>query len=280
MAGPKVWTEELIAERVKAGRGSGTGVNFSPWLYVQEFSSRGTQTRVPGFKVKRTVHTFSYLERALFLWKEFQPDFHDWNEQRPMERSLTLGYAKQLRIPHPRYPTSRIPVVMTLDAIGSTVDADGVVHMTGWDVKPLRKLRDKRVLAKLSLHRAYCAHVGIPHHLFTETSLEPYVARNIDWIRSALPKDGEIEAVPGLFTWHLDQMQEDLAACRTRPSISHFCERYDIGNKVEPGTGLRIFKMLLWEHRVTVEMSLKWIERQAIPRLGQSTATRPMRRAA
>jgi len=132
MAGPKVWTEELIAERVKAGRGSGSGADYSPWLYVQEFSSRGTQTRIPSFKLKRTIHTFSYLERALFLWQEFQPDFNGWNEQRPMDRSLTLGYAKQLRIPHPRYPKSRIPVVMTLDAIGSTVDGDGVVNRTGF----------------------------------------------------------------------------------------------------------------------------------------------------
>jgi len=154
------------------------------------------------------------------------------------------------------------------------------VHLTAWDVKPLRKLQDKRVLAKLSLHRAYCAHVGIPHRLFTETSLEPYVARNIDWIRSALPKDGEIEVVPGLFTWHLDQMQRDLATCRTRPSISHFCERYDLGNKVEPGTGLRIFKLLLWEHRVSVEMSLKWIECQPIPRATKVGKTQPARRAA
>ena len=280
MAGPKVWTEELIAARVKAGRGSGVGAAYTPWLYVQEFSSHGTQTRVPSPKISRTVHTFSYLERALFLWQEFQPEVLDWNEQRPMDRSITLGYAKQLRIPHPRYPVTRIPIVMTLDAIGTTVDADGAMHMTAWDVKPLRKLQDKRVLAKLSLHRAYCAHVGIPHLLFTEASLPPYVARNIDWIRSALPKEGEIEVVPGLFSWHLDQLQHDLAACRTRPSISHFCERYDLGNKVEPGTGLRIFKMLLWQHRVSVELSLKWIERQPIPRAQQHTAAQPLRRAA
>lgn len=280
MAGPKVWTEALIAERVKAGRGSGTGVNFSPWLYVQEFSSRGTQTRVPGFKVKRTIHTFSYLERGFFLVAEFLPGFLDWNEQRPMDRRTTLGAAAKLCIRHPIYPGTRVPVVMTLDAIHSTVDLDGVVLLAALDFKPQRRLNDERTLAKLSLHRAYCAHHGIPHALYTENSVSWQVVRNIDWVRMALPKDGETDAVPDLFTVHLSQFEEDLLACRKRPSISQFCTQYEQAHRVEPGTGLRLFKLLVWNHRISVNLDAKRLEREPIPRCGEYIPLPVLRRAA
>ena len=66
-------------------------MRYLPWLYVQEFSSKGTQTRIPGVKVRRTVHTFSYLERALFLYLEFQDNFLGFHEQSPMDRRITLA---------------------------------------------------------------------------------------------------------------------------------------------------------------------------------------------
>lgn len=281
MAGPHTWTEELIAQRVKDGRGQGVGEGWLPWMYVQEFSSKGTQTRIPGAKVKRTVHTFSYLERALFLFLEFQENFLGFDEQWPMDRRITLGAAASLKIRHPRYPKTAIPVVMTLDGVARMRDEAGEVRMAGWDVKPSRQLLKKRVAEKLSLHKAYCAHVGMPHYLFTENSVSRNVIRNIDWIRMSLPKDGELELVPGLFTSHPLDMLEQLAACRTRPTITHFCAQYDAANHLERGTGLRIMKLLLWHHRVKVDMAAQWIEREPIPRPVSATrASAPSRKAA
>lgn len=266
MAGPQKWTEELIAQRVKDGRGTGEGRSYSPWLLVQEFSSKGTQTRVPSFKLKRTIHTFSYLERALFLYTEFQWNLLGYQEQFPMDRRITLGAAQTLNLLHPRYPRTGVPVVMTLDAVVTMQSDDCHPRVAGWDVKPARQLEKKRVAEKLSLHKAYCAHIGIPHYIFTENSISRNVIRNIDWIRMSLPKDGELALVPGVFTWHPDQMLEQLATCRTTPTITSFCAQYDLENRVECGTGLRILKMLLWDHRVRVNMNAQWIEREPIPR--------------
>ena len=57
--GPKRWTEELITRRFREGRGRGDQAAYTPWLYVQEFSSSGTQTRIPSLVIDRTIHTFS-----------------------------------------------------------------------------------------------------------------------------------------------------------------------------------------------------------------------------
>lgn len=280
MAGPQNWTEELIEQRVKNGRGRGEGVNYSPWLLVQEFSSKGTQTRVPSAKLKRTIHTFSYLERALFLYTEFQSDFWGYQEQFPMDRSITLGAAQTLNIKHPRYPRSRVPVVMTLDAVVTMQRKDAPARVGAWDVKPAGQLEKKRVAEKLSLHKAYCAHIGIPHYIFTENSISRDVIRNIDWIRMSLPKDGESALVPGIFTWHPDQMLEQLATSRKTPNISAFCAPYDFLNHLESGTGLRILKMLLWQHRVQVNLNAKWIEREPIPRPAPGWNSGLLRKAA
>ncbi len=280
MAGPQNWTEELIAQRAKNGRGSGEGVNYTPWLYVQEFSSKGTQTRIRGFKEKRTVHTFSYLERSLFLYTEFQSNFLGFQEQYPMDRGITLGAAKTLEISHPRYPHSKVPVVMTLDAVVTMKGPNGLACKAGWDCKPARQLLKPRVAEKLSLHKAYCAHVGMPHYLFTEDSVSRNVIRNIDWIRMSLPRAGELATVPGLFTWHPEQMFEQLATSRKSPTITLFCAQYDFTNRLESGTGLRILKQLLWDHRVQVNMDCKWIEREPIPRPAQGYNAGALRKAA
>jgi hypothetical protein len=280
MAGPQIWTEELIAQRVKNGRGIGEGANYSPWLLVQEFSSTGTQTRIPSAKLKRTIHTFSYLERALFLYTEFQSNFEGYQEQFPMERSITLGAAQTLNIKHPRYPRTSVPVVMTLDAVVTMRGDDGRARVGAWDVKPARQLGKKRVAEKLSLHKAYCAHSGISHNIFTENSISKDVIRNIDWIRMSLPRDGELASVEGIFTWHPDQMLEQLATSRKTPDVSIFCAQYDFLNHLESGTGLRIFKMLLWQHRVRVNLDAKWIEREPIPRPAPGWKSGLLRKAA
>lgn len=260
MAGPKVWSEELIAERIKNGRGQGSYRSYQPWMYVQEFSSRGTQTRIPGVKVARTVHTFSYLERALFLLAEFQRGFVDFREQFPMDRAVTLGAAKTLGIKHPVYPKTRNPVVMTMDAVVTMSGKGGEQSVAGWDVKPARMLEKARVLEKLSIHKAYCAHAGIPHYVFTEQSYSRQMVRNIDWIRMAIPKDRGSDTVDDMFSKHPAQMLERLSSCKKAPVLTEFCAQYDAAHALPRGTGLSIMKQLLWDHSAVTDLSADRIE--------------------
>jgi hypothetical protein len=152
--------------------------------------------------------------------------------------------------------------------------------MAGWDVKPASQLLKPRVAEKLSLHKAYCAHIGIPHYLFTEKSISRDVTRNIDWVRMSLPKDGELETVPGIFTWRPEQMLEQVTKAKSTTSISQFCAQYDFVNRLEPGTGLRVFKMLLWDHRLQMNMDVKWIEREPLSRLKKGLVVSRERKAA
>ena len=280
--GPKKWTEELIARRVKEGRGLGDRESYSPWLYVQEFSSRGTQTRMPSLVLKRTIHTFSYLELALYLLWEFflRQNLLDYKEQFPLDRRITLAAAEGLGIRHPRYEKTRVPVVMTLDAVVTWLNSAGQRRFAAWDVKPTAELKHRRTLEKLSLHRACCAHLGIPHLLFTEKSFPKTLVNNIVWLRWSRRKNGEIEAIPGLLETHGALMLEDLCNRHPDQSIRNYCTEYDKRHCLPSGGALRVLKVLLWQRELTVDLTVPKIELQRVPCLPASPSAARLLRVA
>ena len=256
MGGPNLWTEEIVQRRYAEGRGQGEGDDdFTPWQYVQEFSSRGTQSRVPQLMLKRTVHTFSYIERALLLFVEFWLRPRLYREQFAMDRGITMGAAAALGIRHPRYPVTRAFVVMTLDAVVSHSDTAGRAIVAAYDCKPSRFLVHKRTLEKLALHKVYCAHRGWPHHLITEHSIPRQFVRNLDWLRSGPERAGEIEVVSGMFTTLPQVMLEDLISRRPVVSIRNYCKAFDHKHWLPRGTGLRLLKVLIWRRDLVVDLN-------------------------
>lgn len=280
--GPKRWTEELIARRFREDRGRGNQAAYTPWLYVQEFSSSGTQTRIPSLVIDRTIHTFSYIEKAMYLVHEFEPGLEDYREQFPMDRRVTLGAAQVLGIRHPLYPITRVPVVMTIDAVVTRRRFDGSLEVSAWDAKPEAELQNKRVLEKMSLHRAYCAHVGVKHHVFTERSVSKQRVRNIEWLRGAVPKLGEVETVPGLFDEHRVSLLCALSRTASRITVRRFCGDFDCVHGFPAGTALRLFKILAWERVIPLNLEAEEVELQPVPSLpGPAIAhLQPLRKAA
>lgn len=278
--GPKRWTEDLIKKRQKAGRGQGSASEYLPWISVQEFSSQGNQTRVPSLVFNRTVHTFSYIEHAMYLYHEFQPGLLDYREQYPMDRSITLGAAKALGIRHPTYPITRNPVVMTLDALVFRKAPDGTTAVSAWDAKPLEKLDEPRIREKLALHKAYCKFVGIPHYLFTENSLSGNFVANIEWLRGSLPKPGEHDSILPLLAIHTNRIIETLAITSKKLSIGKFCALYDDANLFEHGITMRLFKILIWNRVISVDLNAKAVERLPLPQVPTYTGNAEMRKAA
>lgn len=260
MAGPKRWTEELIAKRYEEGRGQGSGENYSPWIRVQEFSSKGNQTRVPSRILKRTIHTFSYVERAMYLFLEYTTDLIDYREQFAIDRRVTLGAAKSLGIRHPVYPKTKVPLVMMLDALVTLMDGTGAERLVAWDAKPADKLGRRRIREKLSLHRAYCVYVGIEHNLFDETTVSRNVVRNIELIRAALPRDGEQSSAPALQGPLGELLRQGLAADKRRIPVWVACKQFDIAHHLDAGSSLTAFYRFVWNRTLTVPLDVEHLE--------------------
>lgn len=280
--GPKRWTEDLIARRFREGRGRGEQAAYTPWLYVQEFSSQGTQTRIPSLVIDRTIHTHSYIEKALYLVHEYEPGLVDYREQYPLDRRVTLGAAQALGIRHPLYPITRVPVVMSIDAVVTRRRVDGSLDVSAWDAKPHAELANRRVVEKLTLHRAYCAHHHMPHHVFTEKSVPKQRIRNIEWLRGAVLKPGEVETVPGLFVTHRASMLRALSTGKLNISVRTFCTDFDGAHGFPAGTALRLIKVLAWERVIELDLDLEEVELQPVPGLPSPAFAKlqPQRKAA
>ncbi len=105
-----------IKRRLKEGRGNGRGMDYKPWLRVQDVPSQGLASRVPGITTGREHHLLSNLEYDCFLVLDWEESIVDIREQYPLlPLEETLALAEEIGIRHPTYPGSDDPVVCTTD---------------------------------------------------------------------------------------------------------------------------------------------------------------------
>jgi hypothetical protein len=55
-----------VEKRLKEGRGSGKGANYTPWLHIQDVPSQGLSSRIKGWKTGRVHHLLSEMETNYF----------------------------------------------------------------------------------------------------------------------------------------------------------------------------------------------------------------------
>jgi hypothetical protein len=105
----------------------------------------------------------------------------------------------------------------------------------------------------------------MPHYLFTEQSAPKPFIRNIQWLRGSLPKEGELELVPGLFGIHTEALLTDLRLRAPKQTIHEYCQEFDLNRELPNGTALRIVKVLIWRRVLVVDLSKDSVERQHMP---------------
>ncbi len=102
--------------RLKDGRGQGRGVNYKPWLRIQDVPSRGLASRVRCWKTDREHHLMSNLETGYFYILEWSQSITDIREQYPLlPLEETQEIAEQCGFAHPTDPATKQHVVMTTD---------------------------------------------------------------------------------------------------------------------------------------------------------------------
>ena len=252
----KPWTEEYISRRTREGKGQGEGHDYQPWITVQSFASRGTQSRIPNAEIGSSIHVMSYIERWMYLLHRHRGGLRDYRAQFAFDREVTLAAADALGIRHPLYPKTKVPLVMTLDALVTHEATSKEVLISGWDAKPHSELAHPRTLEKLSLHRAACSIMGISHHIFTEKSVPRTTIRCIEWVTAARVRAGECAVELAILDSHKVATAADLFNRRPRKSIDKYCTDSDSKHGLEPGTTLRAVKQLMLEGHLPVDITL------------------------
>lgn len=150
------------------GRGSGRGTDYQPWLRIQDLSSRGRSSRLPGQKTGRVHEVMSDLERAVLLEFDNMDEVVDIREQFPLQQSSTLRLAAQAGIRHPQVHGADI--VMTTDFVVD-VKIRKRSFAVAVAVKYAADLNDRRTIEKLEIERRYWLAEKTPWVLITELDL-------------------------------------------------------------------------------------------------------------
>jgi hypothetical protein len=173
------WTEEKISKFLKAGRGSGSGADYLPWLTIHDLSSRGLSVRIKGRKTGRTHHLLSAIERDVFVECDWSELVIDIREQFPIDRDQTRAIAAAMRVRHPS--VRGVDIVITTDFL-LNVQRGARTELVALSVKPSTELGNRRTLEKLELERRYWWTQGVPWRLVTERQVSRIRSRTLLWL--------------------------------------------------------------------------------------------------
>lgn len=255
-------SEDKINRFTRAGRGTGEGMDYTPWLTVHDLSSVGRAARMLGRHNKRVHHLFSDIERGAFLEYDWRADVCDIREQFPLDRETTRLIAAEMCLPHPRDPRSRVDVVMTTDLLITFFD--GSVRPLA--CKPTQDLGDRRVKEKLEIERRYWNLLGRDWKLWTERSTNKVRTENLAYLHEYIDADE--------WTWvkadHWSSRTARFLALLERTDRSEpfarFAAAFDRGPGLSPGDCVATMRYLACRKRIGFELNVKFNQMEPVGR--------------
>jgi hypothetical protein len=276
------WTEKKIASMQAKGFGKGSGAHYKPWIEVTDISSQGRKSWVPSTKCGRVIHTLSDVEHDLCLLLDWSDDVVDINEQYPLDREITTQIAHELRIPHPYYGLTQIPVVMTVDFM-VTITRNGKPELEAFNAKDTEKALDERTMLKLEIVRESLAQMEVPHHLVIGSQLPAKLIENLTSIVKATPQPDELEDYPGALEDMTNRFRSHFAHVIQRQPQQQLFEaamEFDRIHSVASGSGLRAAKALVKQKEVLCDLTQTSIDKMQLAAFSiRNAATAGLRQA-
>lgn len=244
-------TSDDIPKLIAEGRGQGEGIDYEPWIKVQDFSSYGQANRDLGATTGRQHDYFSKLEFHYHLILDWL-GLLDIQEQYPLlPLEKTISIANQCGIPHPIDFRTKKPVVMTTDfRISLPLPVGKKVFFRA--VKPSVKLLEPRVIAKLELARRFYESINEDWGIVTERQINPVLVENLIWsykfklLSSLDPLSEEMVCrISDLLTDRL--LQKDI-------SLSNLALECDDLLGLKSGTSLSVVRHLIASQQWQVDM--------------------------
>lgn len=164
--------------------GIGQGINYKPWLRIQDVKSHGTKSLIFGRKTNRDHHMLSGIESEHFYLAEFSDRVVDIREQFPiLPLNYTQKIAKVLGVEHPKHPKTKEHIILTTDQL-LTLDGPQGNSFHAVSVKPENESDKLRVLEKIEIERVCWELLGVSFSYFTGNELTKCQSQNIHWATS------------------------------------------------------------------------------------------------
>lgn len=232
---------DRIAKWWSEGRGSGRGKDYRPWLRIQDLSSRGRSSRMPGKTTGRTHELLSDLERAVLLELDAIESVVDIREQFPLPQSSTLRLASHAGIRHPQF--RGVETVMTTDFV---VDwkAGRRNEMLAISVKYADGLNDHRTVEKLEIERRYWVEEGVRWILVTELDLCSDQTALSLW-GHGWHNFEHLDGDKSYWFSRCDQFLAALAESEQSSPLLDIIRQLEDGSDFSPGDGMTVVRHLL-----------------------------------
>lgn len=240
---------------IKDGRGTGIGSEYIPWLKIQDVASLGRVTRLKGIKTGRQQDFLSDMERNYFYILEYSDDIVDIREQFPLlPLEETILIANELGINHPKHPETGEFIVMTTDFLLTIAGKDKMLERAR-TIKAKDDLLDKRIIEKFEIERVYWSKKGIDWGIVTEEEIDKTISFNISSIHSY--KDiTSIDSLNDMNSLHIKDLIYEFISriVDDKRSMRDICFEFDSDMLLDNGTAIAIFKHLLINKIIQIEM--------------------------
>lgn len=229
-------------QRRLLSKGTGVGFEYEPFIRIQDISSRGTSSRIKGWKHGRQHDLLSGLEKAYFFQLEWADGVSDIREQFPLlPQTATQTLAKELGVKHPSYQGA--DTVMTTDFV---ISFNGKLFARS--VKEAHEILDPRTAEKLDLERAFWVAKGVDWKLVTEDVARNALSENVEWVHedywTNYPQT-EFEA-----------LEDHVVSSLEKDSLRAACLRTDHQLHLPTGSALSFVKHLIARKVWLVDMTI------------------------
>ncbi len=238
-------TPEMQEKRLKEGRGQGVGKEYKPWLTIQDVSSLGRECRTHGIKIDRQHELLSDNEKNYFYIVEYADCIKDIREQYPLlPLEQTVDIANRLGIKHSQDMITKTPLVMTTDFVLS-IEINGEIKIVARTIKEKKELT-KRQIEKFEIERQYWNMKGVDWGIVTEDEINSVACQNISIIRPFHTLE-DIDSFESFKKIQIERLVESfyISIKDKKVIIRDVAEEFDIQNMLPLGTGLSIYKYLL-----------------------------------
>ena len=188
--------EQKLARFKKEGRGEGHGIDYKPWLTIQDVPSNGRSSRIPSSKIPREHHLLSDNERGIFLLLDWSDNVVDVREQFPLDRDITRKIADEMGVVHPMDPKTRTDIVMTTDFLIDTRVGNKTIEIAR-SVKSKTDLDNHRTIEKQEIERRYWELKNIDWRMFIDTDIPEKRVENLRLLYEMKSFDGLVVPYPG-----------------------------------------------------------------------------------
>lgn len=250
-------TANRIKKWIKEGRGQGNGPNYKPWLTVRDVPSKGTSSRIMGWKSQRVHHFLSQsLEESYFYLLDWSPVVIDIREQYPLlPLEETLEISEELGLKHPVNVKTKEPEVITTDFMITVEDKDGVslVARTLKKFTDINETMNLRLYEKFLIEEVFYKRRNIRWGIVTEIDMPKDLVQNIKFLHYALTLEGYPDVSSSEVLFIAPELFKALN--NDERSCSNVALEFDKKLGKKPGTCLFIIQHMLATKKWFIDMN-------------------------